>query len=199
MRLTNVSKKVVAVAMTVAVTASSIVVAPAAPKKAEAASYKAYLCMMTAKYATRSNHNDDGNFFNYLVTEQKEKIAGTKFKDVTMKTSKKAKTYTVSLTGLNGAIANDGGWNTIYVDTSIPGTAKKKIKVTKAVLKFDGKVVKTIKNPVLTPDPGKSDPYTQIMVLNGWNTYAEKKCKAASIKKMPKNSISVTFTVKSLK
>lgn len=199
MRLTKVTKKVVAVAMTVAVTASSIVAAPTAPKKAEAASYKAYLCMMTAKYATRSNHNDEGNFFNYLVTEQKEQIVGTKFKDVTMKTSKKAKTYTVSLTGLKGAIANDGGWNTIYVDTNIPGTDKNKIKVTKAVLKFDGKVVKTIKNPTITPDPGKTADFTQIMIVNGWNTYSEKKCKAASIKKMPKNSMSVTFTVKKLK
>lgn len=195
MRLTKVTKRVVALAMTVAVVASSIAVAPT-PKKAEAASYKGYLCLMTSKYNYRSNHDDSAKFQNYLQNESNEKVEGTKFKDVTIKKSKKAATYTVSCTGLKNSIAKDGGWNTLYVDTSIPGTMKKKVTVTKLVVKFDGKTVKTIKNPVLTPDPGKTQSYTQIMAINCWNTYAEKKCKAASVKKMPKNSISVSFTIK---
>lgn len=195
MKLTKVTKRVISLAMTVAVVASSIAVAPA-PKKAEAASYKAYLCISTKKFNYRTNHNDTGKFQNYLMTEKNEKIDGTKFKDVTVKKSKKNATYTVSLTGLKGAIAEDGGWNTIYVDTSIPGTMRNKIKVSKIVVKFDGKAVKTIKNPTITPDPGKKADFTQIMALNCWNTFAQKKWKAESVTKMPKDSITVSFTMK---
>lgn len=85
--------------------------------------------------------------------------------------------------------------DTLYVDTSIPGTMKSKVKVTKAVVKFDGKTVKTIKNPTITPDPGKTQDFTQIMAINCWNTYAQKKWKAESVTKMPKNSVSVSFTI----
>lgn len=130
------------------------------------------------------------------MTEKNEKIDGAKFKDVTVKKSKKAATYTVSLTGLKNSIAEDGGWNTIYVDTSIPGTMRNKIKVSKIVVKFDGKAVKTIKNPTITPDPGKKADFTQIMALNCWNTFAQKKWKAESVTKMPKDSITVSFTMK---
>lgn len=194
MKLTKVTKRVISLAMTVAVVASSIAVAPA-PKKAEAASYKAYLCISTKKFNYRTNHNDTGKFQNYLMTEKDEKVGGTKFTDVTVKKSKKAATYTVKLTGLKNAIAEDGGWNTIYVDTSIPGTMRNKVKVSKLVVKFDGKAVKTIKNPTITPDPGKKADFTQIMALNCWNSFAQKKWKAESVTKMPKNSITVSFTI----
>lgn len=195
MRFSKLTKRVLSLAMTVAVVASSVAVAPT--PKAEAASYKAYLCLMTKKYNYRTNHNDTAKFKNYLQTEKDEKIAGTKFKDVTIKKSKKSATYTVSLTGLKAStIAKDGGWNTLYIDTSIPGTMKNKIKVTKAVVKFDGKTVKTIKNPTVTPDPGASADFTQIMCLNTWNSYSEKKWSAAKVTKMPKKSISVSFTMK---
>lgn len=195
MRFSKLTKRVLSLAMAVAVVASSVAVAPA-PKEAEAASYKAYLCLATKKYNYRTNHNDTAKFKSYLMTEKDEKIAGTKFKDVTLKKSKKAVTYTVSLTGLKSTtIAKDGGWNTLYIDTSIPGTQKSKIKVTKAVVKFDGKTVKTIKNPTVTPDPGASADFTQIMLLNTWNTYSEKKWSAAKVTKMPKKSITVSFTM----
>lgn len=195
MKLTKVTKRVISLAMTVAVVASSIAVAPA-PKKAEAASYKAYLCLATKKFNYRTNHNDTGKFQNYLMTEKDEKIDGTKFTDVTVKKSKKAATYTVKLTGLKNAIAEDGGWNTLYVDTSIPGTMRNKITVSKVVVKFDGKKVKTIKNPTITPDPGKKQDFTQIMALNAWNSFAQKKWKAESVTQMPKSSIAVSFTIK---
>jgi len=195
MKLTKVTKRVISLAMAVAVVASSIAVAPS-PKKAEAASYKAYLCLATKKYHYRTNHNDTDKFQSYLLTEKDEKVDGTKFKDVTVKKSKKAATYTVSLTGLKSAIAEDGGWNTLYIDTSIPGTMRNKVKVTKMVVKFDGKKVKTIKNPTITPDPGKKQDFTQIMALNCWNSYSQKKWKAESVTQMPKNSISVSFTIK---
>lgn len=196
MKLTKVTKRVISLAMTVAVVASSIAVAPA-PKKAEAASYKAYLCLQTKRFHYRSDHNDAEKFQNYLMTEQNEKVEGTKFTDVTVKKSKKNATYTVKVTGLKNSIAEDGGWNTLYVDTSIPGSMRNKIKVSKIVVKFDGKAVKTIKNPTITPDPGRTADFTQIMAWNCYNTkYAEKKCKAESITKMPKNSISVSFTIK---
>lgn len=195
MKLTKVTKRVISLAMAVAVVASSIAVAPA-PKKAEAASYKAYLCLATKKFNYRTNHNDTAKFQNYLLTEKDEKIDGTKFTDVTVKKSKKEATYTVKLTGLKNAIAEDGGWNTLYVDTSIPGTMRDKIKVSKLVVKFDGKAVKTIKNPTITPDPGKNADFTQIMALNIWNSFAQKKWKAESVTKMPKSSITVSFTIK---
>ena len=92
------------------------------------------------------------------------------------------------------SFAKDGGWNSIYVDTSLAGKDKKKLKVSSATLKIDGSTVKTIKNPTLTPDPGTTSGNTQVMVVNTWNKYSQKKYKAASCKKMPKKSISVTIS-----
>ena len=53
---------------------------------------------------------------------------------------------------------------------------------------MDGKTVKTIKKPARK--------FTQIMVVNTWNSNANKKCAATSIKKMPKKSMTVTVTGK---
>ena len=80
--------------------------------------------------------------------------------------------------------------------SSHAGAKKKKLSVSKVTLKMDGKTVKTIKKPALTPDPGKKDKFTQIMVVNTWNSNANKKCAATSIKKMPKKSMTVTVTGK---
>ena len=49
MYFSKFAKKVLAVAVAVAVTASSVVATPST-KKADAASYKAYLCLQTAKF-----------------------------------------------------------------------------------------------------------------------------------------------------
>ena len=43
---------------------------------------------------------------------------------------------------------------------------------------------------------GLKDKFTQIMVVNTWNSNANKKCAATSIKKMPKKSMTVTVTGK---
>ena len=200
MRFSNAAKKVFSVALATAVVTGSMAVAPA-PKADAASSYTAYLCFATKKWNHRNNHDDSG-FSTKVLTEKNAvnaKAKKAKFKNATVKKSKKSKTYTVSLTGLKkGALSSDGGWNSLYIDTSIPGSMKKKFKVSKLVVKVDGKKVKTIKNPVITPDPGKSDKYCQIQVINDWNTYAKKKASTTSVK-MPKKSISVSFTVKSLK
>lgn len=201
MKFSKAAKRVVSVALATAVVTGSVAVAPA-PKKADAASkYTAYLCFATKKWNHRNNH-DDSKFSTKVMTEKNAvnaKAKKAKFKNATVKQSKKSKTYTVSLTGLkSGAISKDGGWNSLYVDTTIPGSMKKKLKVTKAVVKVDGKKVKTIKNPVITPDPGKNDKYCQIQIINTWNSYANKKANATSVK-MPKKSISISFTVKKFK
>ena len=166
MYFSKFAKKVLAVAVAVAVTASSVVATPST-KKADAASYKAYLCLQTAKFTFRNQH-DDAKFSNKLQnTTNKLSKNSVKFKDTTMKKGKK--TYTVQLTGLNKCIAKDKTFNTLYV----------------------GKKVKTIKKGVLTPDPGQTDGFVQLQIINMWNS------RVAKFKyTMPKKTIKVTYTVK---
>ena len=93
--------------------------------------------------------------------------------------------YTVKLTGLNKKVmSKDKTFNALYVDTTIPGKMKNKVKVTNVKLIIDGKTVKTYKKGVLTPDPGKSDAFTQIQVINTWNSRVGKVSY-----KMPKKSV----------
>lgn len=190
----RITKKVLAVALAAATVVSSLAVPT---QKTDAASkVNAYLCFMSKSYnGVRSNH-DDKNFSKGVMNGNTEKsIKGIKIKNATIKKGKF--TVTVSVTGKNlSKFKKDKGWNTIYVDTSLAGTKKSSLKVTSAVLKMDGKVVKKIKNPTLTPDPGKKQSFTQVMICNSWNSNAEKKCKAASIKKMPTKSMEVTISGK---
>ena len=178
MYFSKFAKKVLAVAVAVAVTASSVVATPST-KKADAASYKAYLCLQTAKFTFRNQH-DDAKFSNKLQnTTNKLSKNSVKFKDTTMKKGKK--TYTVQLTGLNKCIAKDKTFNTLYVDTNIKGKDKKKVTVTNV----------TIKKGVLTPDPGQTDGFVQLQIINMWNS------RVAKFKyTMPKKTIKVTYTVK---
>ncbi len=195
MKLTRLTKSVLSLTVATTVAAASIAV-PVAPKKAEAAStYKAYLCFMSKSYnGVANNHDADRN--GVQNGNDKKKISGISVKDASFKKGKV--NFTVSATGKNlKKFAKDKGWNVIYVDTNLPGTQKKKLSVSKVTLKMDGKTVKTISKPYLTPDAGKeAKENTQVMVVNMWNPNAEKKCKAASIKTMPKKSISITVTGK---
>ena len=53
------------------------------------------------------------------------------------------------------------------------------------------KKVKTIKKGVLTPDPGQTDGFVQLQIINMWNS------RVAKFKyTMPKKTIKVTYTVK---
>lgn len=187
MYLNKLTKKVVSLAVAVAVTAASVVVLPKA-EKVSAASYKGYLCLQTAKFTFRNQH-DDAKFSNKLQnTTNKLGKNSAKFKDVTMKKGKK--TYTVQLTGLNKCMAKDKTFNTLYVDTNIPGKNKSKVSVTNVNVFFDGKKVKTIKKGVLTPDPGKTDGFVQLQIINMWNS------RVAKFKyTMPKKTIKVTYTI----
>lgn len=195
MRLSNVAKRVFSVALAATVAASSIVAVPQVSKKADAASSAtAYLCFASKGYnGVLSNHNVSDRSKGVMNGNKKASLSGIKVSNATIKKGKF--TVTVSASGAKlKSFAKDKGWNTIYVDTSLAGKDKKKLKVTSATLKVDGKTVKTIKNPTITPDPGSNQSYTQVMVVNTWNKYSEKKYKAASCKKMPKKSISVTIS-----
>lgn len=196
MKFSKTTKKVCSVAMAAAVAASSIAV-PAVEKKADAASkYNAYLCFSTKSYlGVRANHNDANFKLGVFNGNKKTKLSGVSCKNATFKKGKFTFTVSVSGSGLK-TLKGEKGFNALYVDTSLPGKQKKKLSVSKLTITIDGKTVKTIKNPALTPDPGKSDSFTQIMCVNSWNTYAEKKCKASSITKAPTKSISVTVTGK---
>lgn len=196
MEFKKLSKKAVSLAVAVAVVASSVV-APTAAKKAEAAkSYSAYLCFASKGYnGVATNHDDKDHSKGVMNGNKSASIKGIKLKNASFKKGKVS--FTVSATGKNlKKFASDKGWNSLYVDTSLPGKNKAKLKITKAVVKFDGKTVKTIKNPVLTPDPGKTQNFTQIMCLNTWNKNANAKWNASSVTKMPKKSISITITGK---
>lgn len=194
MRFSNFTKRVLSLAVAAAVAATAVAV-PAAPKKADAAgSYSAYLCFSSLKYnGVRNNHNDAKAKLGVFDGNAGKSISGIKCSNATFKKGKV--NFTVSVTGANlKKFKGDKGWNAIYVDTSLPGKSKSKLKISSLTLKMDGKTVKTIKNPTLTPDPGANDSFTQIMCINSWNTYSEKKCKAASIKTMPTKSMSITVT-----
>lgn len=196
MEFKKLSKKAVSLVIAAAVAASSVV-APFTVQRAEAAkSYSAYLCFASKGYNGALDENSTGNRVKGVMNGNvKETIKGIKVSNASFKKGKF--TFTVSATGKNlKNFASDKGWNSLYVDTTLPGSSKKKLKVTKAVVKMDGKTVKTIKNPVLTPDPGKTQKNTQIMCLNTWNKYANAKWAASKVKKMPKKSISVTVTGK---
>ncbi len=196
MKFTKTTKRVLSLSMATAVAAASFV-APAATKKADAASsYKAYLCFSTAKWTFRNNHNDS-KFANKLQNTTNPSLMTSaakkaKFTDVTMKKSKKAATYTVKLTGLKkNVIGNDKSFNAIWVDTTIPGKMKSKITVTNVKFIIDGKTVKTYKKGVLTPDPGKNEAFTQIQAVNQWNSRVGKVSY-----KMPKKSVAIQYTIK---
>lgn len=199
MEFRKLSKKAVSLAVAIAVVASSVV-APGATKKAEAAkSYSAYLCFASKSYNGALDEASSGNrSLGVMNGNKKESIKGVKVTNASFKKGKVS--FTVSASGKNlKKFASDKGWNSLYVDTTLPGKDKKKLKITKVVVKMDGKTVKTISNPALTPDPGKTvtdKTVTQIMCLNTWNKYANAKWKASSVTKMPKKSISVTVTGK---
>lgn len=177
----------VALAAVLAVTGTTVAGTPA--KKADAASYKGYLAFQTdGNYYYRSNH-DDSKFASYVKNGNSgdKKVAGSSFKDVSFS---KSGTYTVSVSGLNKMKLKKGEkFNTLYVDTNIPQAKAKKFKFTKAVVKFDGKTVKSISNPYITPKSGSKS--LQVVALNKYNA----KVKSWNYT-MPKKSISITYTVK---
>lgn len=194
MRISKEIKRVMSLALAAAVIASSVSVPQAAKKVDAASSYKGYMCFSTGAWTFRNNH-DDSKFSNKLqnsTNKLNKKASKAKFKDVTMKKSKKAKTYTVKLTGLkNGVISKDKTFNALYVDTNIRGKDKSKVKVTNVTLKIDGKTVKTFKKAILTPEAGKTSGNVQIQLINTWNS------KVPSFKySMPKKSIEVSYKIK---
>jgi len=194
MKLSRAVKKTLSFALAIAVIVTSVVAAPVQKKASAAATYGAYLCLTTGTWTFRNSH-DDSKFSNSLqnTTNQLDAAASkAKFTDAKMKKSKKAQKYSVSLTGLKASVmGNDGTFNTLFVDTAVPGTMKDKITVTNVQVFFDGKKVKTFKKAVLTPDPGAEQAFTQIQVINTWNERVPKFKYT-----MPKKSIKVTYTIK---
>lgn len=197
MRLPNVGKRVFTVALATVVTASSFAVAPQVSKKADAASsVSAYICFASKKYnGVLSNHDDKTRSKGVMNGNKKTSIKGIKIKNAKIKKGKFKVTVSVSGSKLK-TFAKDKGWNSIYVDTNLSGKNRSKFKVTSATLKMDGKTVKKIKNPTITPDPGVTKGSTQVMIVNTWNSYSQKKYKAGSCKKMPKKSMSITISGK---
>lgn len=194
MKFSKTTKKVLSLSMAAAVVAGSVAV-PVNTEKADAKSYTAYMCLATKKWTFRNNHNDKKFSAKLQNTTNKKlvtsKMKKAKFSNAKIKLSKKATTFTVKLTGLKkGVMSKDGGFNTLYVDTTIPGTMKNKVKATKLVLNIDGKK-KTIKNPVVTPDKANKKDFVQFQAINTWNS----KVKKFSYK-MPKKSITITVTCK---
>lgn len=191
MRFSKFTKRVVSLAVALTVVATSVSVPQNATKAEAAGSYKAYLCLATGQWTFRNQH-DDSKFASKLQnTTNKLKKNSAKFTDVSMKTSKKGSTYTVKLTGLKaGVISKDKTFNSLYVDTNIPGKLVKKVKFTNVSVKFDGKTVKTFKTGITTPDPGKTDGFVQLQIINAWNSRVSKFSYS-----MPKKSIEVKYTI----
>lgn len=191
MRFSKTAKRVLSLAVALTVVASSVSVPQLAKKADAASSYKGYLCFSTGQWTFRNNH-DDSKFsskLNNTTNKLDSNAKKAKFTDVTMK---KKGTYTVKLTGLKaGVISKDKKFNALYVDTNIKGTMVKKVTFTNVTVKFDGKTVQTWKKGITTPDPGKTNGFVQLQVINGWNS----RVKPAFKYSMPKKSIEVTYTI----
>lgn len=195
MRFSKTAKRVLSLAVALTVVATSVTVPQAAKKADAASSYKGYLCLATGQWTYRNEHTDSkfNNKLNNTTNKLSSKASSAKFTDATMKLSKKGATYTVKLTGLKaGVISKDKKFNSLYVDTTIKGTQVKKVTFTNVTVKFDGKTVKTFKTGVTTPDPGSTDGFVQLLIINEWNDRVK-----AFKYSMPKKSIEVTYTVKS--
>lgn len=186
MRFSKTSQKVFSIAMAAVVVAGAVAVP--APKKADAASYKAGLYMQTNNYYNRDTYSNT-NTCSGIKLKTGKQIAGTKATD---KSFKKGKfNFTVSLSGFK-KVKSAKTFNYLGVCTKLPGTSKKKLSGVKLVVKVDGKKVKTIKNPAMEPQKGTSG-YVNFLVVNKDNSQAKKKCSSI---KMPKKSISITVTGK---
>jgi len=165
------------------------VAVPSNSKKAEAASYNACLSFQSTSYYCRDelgadNHSD-------CIKLKTDDVAGTSVKDVKIKKSKKKKTYTVSVKGLNKCkFTNDENFNTLYVSTDIPQSMAKKVKITNMVVKFDGKKVKSFSKPYMTPEEGSDK--LQAVAINSYNDDVKWSIKDG---KMPKKSIDITFSI----
>ncbi len=97
MKFNKTVKRVFSIALSLALAATSVVV-PQAAKKADAATtYNAYLCLCTAKYTFRNNH-DDSKFSTKLQNTSGGTLssAASKAKFTNAKITKSG-TYTVSL------------------------------------------------------------------------------------------------------
>lgn len=195
MKQWKIVKRIFSLALAVVLAIGSVIAAPVQKRADAATSYSAYLCLSTEKWTFRNEHNSDKFSDKLQNTTNKLDAAADSavFTDVkAMKKNKKAKKYTVSLTGLKpGVIGKDGGFNTLFVDTTIPGSMKDKVTVKNVQVFFDGKKVKTFKKAVLTPDPGATADFTQIQIINTWNQRVP-----AFKYTMPKKSIKVTYTIK---
>ncbi len=180
----RITKKLAAVALSAVVALSAIVVP--APQKAEAASYKAALCMQTNNFYNRDNIAL-ANTCTGIKLKTGKKISGTSVKDATFKKGKL--NFTVTLKGFN-KVKKAKSFNFVGVYTTLPGKNKSKMKNIKLVVKVDGKTVKTIKNPAMEPQTGTSG-NVNLLAVNNYNSEAKKKCKSV---KMPKKTMSITVT-----
>ena len=186
MRFSKTSQKVFSIAMAAVVVAGAVAVP--APKKADAASYKAALFMQTDNYYNRDTLTNK-NTCKGIKLKTAAQLPGTKATD---KTFKKGKfNFTVSLTGFK-KVKKAKKFNYLGVSTTLPGVNKKKLSGVKMVIKVDGKTVKTIKNPAMEPQRGTAG-NVNFLAVNKDNPQAQKKNKSI---KMPKKSISITVSGK---
>ncbi|MCR5623837.1 MAG: hypothetical protein K6G11_01180 [Lachnospiraceae bacterium] len=181
-------RKVVSLVLAIALVIAGGFV-PNATKKAEAASYQSCLVFQTSSYYCRDGL--DSSNHGSVIKQKTTEISGTSCKDATIAQSKKKKTYTVSVSGINKCkFSATEIFNLLYVDTNIPISMAKKVKITNLIIKFDGKQVKKISKPYITPEEGSST--VQAVAINSYND--DVKWSVAS-KKMPKKNISITYTI----
>ena len=184
MRFSKTSQKVFSIAMAAVVVAGAVTVP--APKKADAATYKAALFMQTNNFYNRDTLTNK-NTCKGIKLKTGAMIKGTKATDKTFK-SKGKFSFTVSLNGFK-KVKKAKSFNYLGVCTTMPGKMKKSVKM---VIKVDGKTDKTIKNPAMEPEKGTAGT-VNFLAVNKSNSQAQKKCKSI---KMAKKSISITVSGK---
>jgi hypothetical protein len=187
MRFSKTSQKVFSIAMAAVVVAGAVTVP--APKKADAASYRAALYMQTNNYYNRDTLTNR-NTCKGIKLKTGAQIKGTSASDKSFK-SKGKFSFTVSLKGFK-KVKKAKKFNYLGVSTTMPGKMKKKVKNVKMVIKVDGRTVKTIKNPAMEPQKGTAGT-VNFLAVNKDNPQAQKKCKSI---KMAKKTISITVSGK---
>lgn len=99
-------------------------------------------------------------------------------------------TYTVGVTGLNGAVVEDSQLNILGFSTDIPYNDT--VKFTDIEVKADGVSKATVDEGYLNPDAEESPKTMSVNIINVWSD--ELKTTAPSIM-CPNDSIEITFTV----
>ncbi|MDD7403723.1 MAG: hypothetical protein SO170_08840 [Butyribacter sp.] len=186
--MNKITKKIIAVALTIATVATSVAAVPSQSASAKAKNYNCYLMFANKKWS---------------CVNMNEKVANTKVKN-----KKGKKTYTVTLKrskctnenkkGSKAEKAKDAQVLCVDIKDILLDHKAKNIKISNVVVKCDGKKVKVKQSKMAQ---GKLEPYSdpdkyRLEIYNEYGEGGTKKHPCAKLTKFKwSKKISVTFTL----